>query len=221
MDDDPDASEQSAQPRGATRRSRGQIAATTLLVAASATSLLVAVLWVLLDADTWIVIDTNVDGFTKMLGVVLGSQALAVAGVMWLIPTLFAIRVRRLRTRWIAVPPAIVILGAIAIAVIPAHDFYSSQEQLEQLADTAGSHSPGWEEHYGITHPVRAGKLDIRHLTHRDDGVVLVGDADMAVMSVDSGWARSTEGPPTFRPGTPGLDVEHLDGHWYRYSHSD
>ncbi|MDV8000779.1 hypothetical protein [Rhodococcus sp. IEGM 1408] len=221
MVDDPDCSEQSALPRSATRRSRGQIAATTLLIAASAVSLLVAVLWVLLDADTWIVSDTNVDGFTKMLGVVLGSQALAVAGLMWLIPTLFAIRVRRLRTRWIAVPPAIVILGAIAIAVIPAHDFYSSQEQLEQLADTTGSHSPGWVEHYGITHPVRAGKLDIRHLTHRDDGVVLVGDADMAVTSGDSGWARSTEGPPTFQPGTPGLEVEHLDGHWYRYRYSD
>lgn len=79
-------------------------------------------------------------------------------------------------------------------------------EQLDQLANTASSQPPGWEEHYGITHPVRAGKLDIRHLAHRDDGVILAEDADMAVMMGDSGWARSTEGPPTFQPGTSGLE---------------
>lgn len=223
MDDNDDTGKQSEESRRSARRSRGQFAATTMLIASSVIAFTVAVLWILLNADTWVVIDTNVDGFTKMLGVVLGSQALAVAGLMWLIPTLLAIRTKRLRTRWIAVPPAIIILGAIAIAVTPAHGFSTSREQLDQLADTASSHPPGWEERYGITHPVRAGKLDISHLTHREDGVILVGDADRSVMFGfgESGWARSTDGPPSFQPGIPGLEVQHIEGHWYRYSYSD
>lgn len=221
MDKDDDTRKQSNEFSDSARRSRGRIAATAMLIASSAVALIVAVLWVLLNADTWIVTDTNVDGFTKMLGVVLGSQALAVAGLMWLIPTLLAIRAKRLRTRWIAVPPAIVFLGAIAIAATPVQDFSSSKAQLDQLADTASSHPPGWQEHYGTERPLRAGSLDVSGLSHRDDGVILVGDADMAVMFGDSGWARSADGPPTFPMGIPGVEVEHLEGHWYRYSYSD
>lgn len=221
MNDVPDADGQPAESRSASRSSgsRGQIFAKVLLILSSVISLIVAVLWILFDADTWIFVDIN--SFTKVLGVVLGSQALVVAGLMWVIPALFALRVKRLRTRWLAVPPAIVLLGAIALAAIPTPDFSSSRDEIEHLAATASSHPPGWKEHYGFAHPIRAGHLEVRHLTHRDDGVILVGDADMAVAAGDSGWARSPQGPPAFGPGTPGLQVEHLDGPWYRYSYSD
>lgn len=54
---------------------------------------------------------------------------------------------------------------------------------------------------------------------HRDDGVVEVNDADSGNFLHMSGWAYSTEGPPTFDPGVRGLEVNYLEGDWYSYSY--
>lgn len=54
---------------------------------------------------------------------------------------------------------------------------------------------------------------------HREDGVVVISDADAGIFFHVSGWAHSPQGSPDFDPGARGLEVEHLGGPWYSYSY--
>lgn len=133
--------------------------------------------------------------------------ALAVAGLAWLIVLAAAWRNRHLCTRWLAFPPALLAFGALIVivigVVIPA-EFEYSRVELDAVASQALSHPPGWSENYGFDGPRQVGSLEVSSVTHRDDGVVVVGDADSGLFFQMSGWAYSPPGPPKFNPGVRG-----------------
>ena len=63
--------------------------------------------------------DYNVTDGDRLIGLVLSGWSLAIAGVVWLIAVLVVWRKRHLRTRWLAVPPVLVVLLAAVLAVGP------------------------------------------------------------------------------------------------------
>lgn len=110
-------------------------------------------------------------------------------------------------------------LVVVVLVVVLPSGFDTSRVDLDEVATQARSHPPGWSENYGQENPRQVGALEVWSVSHRDDGVVLVSDADSGLFFHMSGWAYSPQGPPTFNPGFRGLEVNHLDGPWYRYQY--
>ena len=194
----------------------------TVGVVTSAVAAVVVVTLGVLMADRVPFSSYNVTDADRFFGLVFAAWALALAGLVWLIAVLVVWRKRHLRTRWLAVPPVLVVLGAaavVAIGVIAPAGFDSSRPDLDAVAAEVRSHPTGWSEHYGYESPRRAGHLDVGSVFHREDGVVVISDADAGVFFHVSGWAHSPQGPPDFDPGVRGLEVEHLGGPWYSYSY--
>lgn len=191
-------------------------------VVTSAVAAVVVVTLGVLMADRVPFSSYNVTDAERFIGLILAGWALGLAGLIWLIAVLVAWRKRHLRTRWLAVPPVLVVLGAAAvvmIGVIAPDVFESSRPDLDAVAAEARSHPPGWYESYDYETPRQVGDVDVGSVSHRDDGVVVIRDADSGAFFRMSGWAHSPQGPPTFEPGVQGLEVEHLGGPWYSYSY--
>lgn len=176
----------------------------------------------LLAADQVPFIDRNVGAGDRLLGAVLAGWALAIMGLAWLIVMLAAWRYPHLRSWWLGVPPALFLAGAtvvFAIEIAVPDDFDSSRTEMEAAVAQARAHPPGWSELYGFDTPRHVGQVEVWKLSHREDGVIVVEDANDAFGFHMSGWAHSPQGPPTFEPGVKNLQVEHLDGPWYTYSY--
>lgn len=192
-------------------------------VVAAVVVTIVVVALALLVADRIPFTSYNVTDADRLIGFVLAGWTLAIAGLVWLIALVITWWKRPLRAKWFLAAPGLLVVGAAVLLVVgllaPA-GFSSSRAELDAVAAQARSHSPGWSEMYGSDSSRRVGQLDVRSVRHRDDGVVVVGDADSAVFLYMSGWAHSPEGPPTFDPGVRGLEVQHLEGDWYSYSFS-
>lgn len=110
-------------------------------------------------------------------------------------------------------------IAVVAIGMLVPSGLGTANPELNALVAEARDQPPGWSEGYGVDEPRRIGGLEIGRVTHRDDGVVTVLDADSGFFFHVSGWAHSPDGPPTFEPGVSSLEVEHLDGDWYAYSY--
>lgn len=164
--------------------------------------------------------DYNVTSADWLLGFLASGWALAIAGLAWLIAVVAAWRKRHLRTRWLAVPPALLAIGVlvvVAIGVILPAGFDTSRTELDAMVTQARSHPPGWSENYHYDNPRQVGNLEVWSVSHREDGVVVVSDADSGLFFYMSGWAHSPHSPPTFEPGVKELEVNHLEGPWYSY----
>ncbi|WP_314037020.1 hypothetical protein [Dietzia sp. CH92] len=176
----------------------------------------------LLAVDWAPFVDGNVGDGDRLLGGVLASWALMIAGLAWLIAVLVAWRFRQLRTWWLGAPPALFVAGvavALAIGAAVPKGLDSSRSEMENAVAQARSHPPGWSELYGFDTPRQVGHVEVWKLSHREDGVVVVSDADFVFGFHMRGWAHSLQGPPTFEPGVKELQVEHLGGPWYSYSY--
>lgn len=163
----------------------------------------------------------NVTAADWMIGFVLSGWALGLVGLAWLIAAVMAWRRRHLRTRWLAIPPVFGVIGVVAVVAVSLGSpggFDSSRLELDEVVTQARSHAPGWTEHYGYDEPRRVGSLDVGSVTHREDGVVVVSDADSGAFFRMSGWAHSPQGLPGFDPGVKALEVNHLEGPWYTYT---
>lgn len=190
---------------------------------ASVVVLAVIVIHAVLMVDRVPFTEYNVTDADRLIGFVLSGWAVAITGLAWLVAMLVAWRKRHLRTRWLAIPPGLVALGAVTLlalgSLVPG-GFDSSRTEFDAVASQARSHHPGWSENYHQSgSPRRVGNVEIDSVSHREDGVVVVSDADSGVFFHMSGWAQSPDGPPTFDPGVRGLEVTHLDGDWYSYSY--
>lgn len=132
----------------------------------------------------------NVTSADWLLGFLVSGWALAIAGLVWLIAVVAAWRKRHLRTRWLAVPPALLAIGVpvvVAIGVILPAGFDTSRTELEAVVAQARSHPPGWSENYHYDNPRQVGNLDVWSVSHREDGVVVVSDADSGLFFHMSG----------------------------------
>lgn len=213
-------------PEDADTRSRGsRVAAGVVrgvgIVAAVAVALIVVALAVLV-ADRVPFTKYNVTDADRLIGIVLAGWAVAIIGLVWVIALVMAWWKRQLRTRWLLVAPILLVAGAAVVFVIgqaAPTGLESSRSELDAVAVQARSHPPGSSEGYDSDGARRVGNLDVGSVFHRDDGVVLVSDADSGIFFHMSGWAHSPEGPPTFDPGVRGLEVHHLEGDWYSYSY--
>lgn len=205
--------------RGARIASR---AIRVVCVFAAAVVMVVIVALSLLAVDWVPFVDYNVTNGERIIGVVFSGWALAIAGLAWLIVLVVAWRKKHLRTRWLVVPPALVVaagvIAALAIVVAdPPDGFSSSRSEMETVVGEARSHPPGWSALYGFDTPRQVGHVEVWKLSHRDDGVVVVSDADYVFGFQMRGWAHSPQGQPTFDPGVKELEVNHLEGPWYAY----
>jgi hypothetical protein len=120
--------------------------------------------------------------------------ALMIAGLAWLIAVLVAWRFRQLRTWWLGAPPALFVAGVAVVLAIGAavpKGFDSSRSEMENAVAQARSHPPGWSEHYGFDTPRQVGHVEVWKLSHREDGVVVVSDADFVFGFHMRGWAHS------------------------------
>ena len=190
------------------------VAAVVVVVVVAALSLL-AVDWVPFG-------DGNVGAGDRFVGEVLGGWAVAIAGLAWLTAVLVAWRFRQLRTWWLGVPPGLLVAGVavvLAIGVAVPDGFDSSRSEMQTAVAQARSHPPGWSELYGFDTPRQVGRVEVWKLSHREDGVVVISDADYVFGFHMRGWAHSLQGPPTFEPGLKELQVKHLGGPWYSYSY--
>ena len=104
-------------------------------------------------------------------------------------------------------------------AVVP-RGFVSSRSELDAVVAQARAHAPGWSQVYDFDSPRRVGHLEVGSVSHRDDGTVVLHDADSGFFFHVSGWAHSPQGPPAFDPGVRGLEINHLEGAWYSYSYA-
>lgn len=191
------------------------------IVAAVVVALIVVAL-AMLVADRVPFTKYNVTDADRLIGIVLAGWAVAIIGLVWVIALVVAWWKRQLRTRWLLVSPVLFVAGAAVVFVIgqaAPTGFESSRSELDAVAAQARSHPPGSSEGYDSDGARRVGNLDVGSVFHRDDGVVLVSDADSGIFFHMSGWAHSPEGPPTFDPGVRGLEVRHLEGDWYSYSY--
>lgn len=164
----------------------------------------------------------NVTNGERIIGVVFSGWALAIAGLAWLVVLVLAWRKRHLRTRWLFVPPALVVAAGVSAVLLiavakPSDGFNSSRSEMEKVVVEVRSHPPGWSELYGFDTPREVGHVEVWQLSHRDDGVVVISDADYVFGFQMRGWAHSPQGQPTFDPGVKELEVNHLDGPWYAY----
>lgn len=203
--------------RGA-RIASGTVRAVCVLAAVLVLAVVCA--FIVLAADRVPFSDYNVTSADWLLGFLASGWALAIAGLAWLIAVVAAWRKRHLRTRWLAVPPALLAIGVlvvVAIGVIFPAGFDTSRAELDAVVTQARSHPPGWSENYQYDDPRQVGNLDVWSVSHREDGVVVVSDADSGLFFYMSGWAHSPQGPPTFEPGVKELEVNHLEGPWYSY----
>lgn len=203
---------------------RGTRVASGAVRAVSVVAAVVAVVssaaFIVLAADRVPFSNYNVTTTDWLLVFVVSGYALAIAGLAWLIALVAAWRKRHLRTRWLAAPPALLavgVLAAVAIGLAISEGFDESRPELDAVAAQARSHPPGWSENYGYDDPRHVGNMDVGSVLHREDGVVVVSNADSGLFFQMSGWAHSPEGPPTFDPGVRGLEVNHLEGPWYSY----
>lgn len=192
-------------------------------VVTSAVVLMVPLALAALMADWVPLSDYNVTGGDRFIGLMLAGWALAIAGFVWLVALIVAWRKRPLRTRWLVVPPGLLAVGAVMVLVIGMAvptGFESSRSELDDVAAQVRSHPPGWSDaSYRADNSRQVGHLDVGSVSHREDGVVVVSDADSGFFFHMSGWAHAPEGPPTFDPGVRGLEVDHLGGDWYSYSY--
>lgn len=187
---------------------------------AAIVALAAAASFIVLAADRVPFSDYNVASADWLLSSLVFGWALGIVGLAWLIAVVAAWRKRHPRTRWLAVPPALLTIGelaVVAISVVRPAGVESSRVELDAVARQALSHPPGWSENYGHDDPRRVGNLDLGSVLHRDDGVVELSDADSGLFFQMSGWAHSPQGPPTFDPGFKALEVNHLEGPWYSY----
>lgn len=209
-----------AAPAPGTRRARiasGAIRA--VCVFAAVVVLAVVSAFIVLTID-WVPFnDYNVTSTDWFLGFLVSQWALAITGLAWLIAVVAAWRKRHLRTRWLVVPPALLAIGVLIVVVIgivlPA-GFDTSRAELDAVVNQTRLHPPGWSENYHYD-PRQVGNLEVWSVSHREDGVVVVSDADSGLFFRMSGWAHSPQGPPTFEPGVKELEVNHLEGPWYSY----
>ncbi|WP_295648330.1 hypothetical protein [uncultured Dietzia sp.] len=207
--------------------SRGSRVASALVRAVGVLASLVAVAVVLAHAVLWTdrmpFSSYNVTDTDRFIGFIVSGWALAIAGLIWLVALIIAWWRRPLHTIRLAVPPIVLVVGAavfVALGTVVPSGFDSSRADLDAVADQARSHHPGWSENYFHSgSPRRVGNLEIDSVSHREDGVVVVSDADSGVFFHMSGWAHSPDGPPTFDPRVRGLEVTHLDGDWYSYGY--
>lgn len=126
----------------------------TVGVVTSVVAAVVVVALGLLMADRVPFSSYNVTDGDRLIGLVLSGWSLAIAGVVWLIAVLVVWRKRHLRTRWLAVPPVLVVLGAaavVAIGVIAPAGFDSSRPDLDAVAAEVRSHPTGWSERRSTT----------------------------------------------------------------------
>lgn len=91
-------------------------------------------------------------------------------------------------------PPALFVAGVAVVLAIGAavpKGFDSSRSEMENAVAQARSHPPGWSEHYGFDTPRQVGHVEVWKLSHREDGVVVVSDADFVFGFHMRGWAHS------------------------------
>lgn len=69
----------------------------------------------------------------------------------------------------------------------------------------------GWSGLYGFGTPRHVGRVEVWKLSHREDGVVVSGDADFVFGFHVRGWAW----PATFEPGVKQMQIVHLIIPWY------
>ncbi|MGK8525343.1 DUF1109 domain-containing protein [Nocardia asteroides] len=134
---------------------------------------------------------------------------LLVCGLVWAIRTLYVVGRDRTWSWRIAAAPALIIVVAGAVTLLPRPSFEDTRPQFEQVAlDLLASSEPMCSE-------LEIGRFDIRYARKDPDGTVYFIEAGGIGLTVSSGWAYSPHGPPI---GFDDFTATHLGGPWYAFT---